>query len=212
MAPGNVGGIHWGGMCYDPVNGWLITNINRVAAVIHMLPREQEARLEKEQPGMMRAETGRQEGTPYIMKRDYLFKADQRGMILQTEPPWGTLVAIDLHTGEKKWEVPLGYMLDPGKFPGAEKWGSLNFGGAIVTGGGLVFVAASMDGHFRAFDRRTGGVLWEFALPAGGQATPMSYSIDGRQYVVIAAGGHGKLKTRMGDYLMAFALPDTKGK
>ena len=212
MAPGNVGGIHWGGMCYDPVNGWLITNINRVAAVIHMLPREQEARLEKEQPGMMRAETGRQEGTPYIMKRDYLFKADQRGMVMQTQPPWGTLVAIDLHTGQKKWEVPLGYMMDPGKFPGAEKWGSLNFGGAIVTGGGLVFVAASMDGHFRAFDRRTGGVLWEFALPAGGQATPMSYSIDGRQYVVIAAGGHGKLKTRMGDYLMAFALPDTRGK
>jgi quinoprotein glucose dehydrogenase len=207
MAPGNVGGIHWGGMCYDPVNEWLITNINRVAAVIHMLPRDQEARLEKEQPSMMRAETGRQEGTPYIMKRDYLFKIDSRGIIMQTQPPWGTLVAIDLHTGLQKWEVPLGYMLDPGKFPGAEKWGSLNFGGAIVTGGNLVFVAASLDGHFRAYDRRTGAVLWEFALPAGGQATPMSYSIGGRQYVVIAAGGHGKLKTRQGDYLMAFALP-----
>ena len=207
MAPGNVGGIHWGGMCYDPVNGWLITNINRVAAVIHMLPRDQEARLEKEQPSMMRAETGRQEGTPYIMKRDYLFKIDSRGIIMQTQPPWGTLVAIDLHTGLKQWEVPLGYMLDPGKFPGAEKWGSLNFGGAIVTGGNLIFVAASLDGHFRAYDRRTGAVLWEFALPAGGQATPMSYSIGGRQYVVLAAGGHGKLKTRQGDYLMAFALP-----
>jgi quinoprotein glucose dehydrogenase len=212
MAPGNVGGIHWGGMCYDPVSGWLITNINRIAAVIHMLPREQVDRLEKEQPAMMRAETGRQEGTPYIMKRDYLFKANQRGMLMQTQPPWGTLVAIDLHTGQKKWEVPLGYMLDPKKFPGAENWGSLNFGGAIVTGGGLVFVAASMDGHFRAFDRRTGKVMWEFELPAGGQATPMSYSIDGRQYVVIAAGGHGKLKTRMGDYLMAFALAEKKGK
>ncbi|HXB92929.1 MAG TPA: PQQ-binding-like beta-propeller repeat protein, partial [Puia sp.] len=207
MAPGNVGGIHWGGMCYDPVNGWLITNINRVAAVIHMLPREEEARLEKEQPTVMRAETGGQEGTPYIMKRDYLFKVDSRGIIMQTQPPWGTLVAIDLHTGEKKWEVPLGFMMNPATFPGAERWGSLNFGGAIVTGGGLIFVAASMDGHFRAFDRRTGAILWDFALPAGGQATPMSYSIDGRQYVVIAAGGHGKLHTRQGDYLMAFALP-----
>jgi quinoprotein glucose dehydrogenase len=210
MAPGNVGGINWSGMCFDPVHGWLITNINQVAAVIRMLPREKIADLEKEQAVMMRAETGRQVGTPYIMKRDYLFKADSRGMVMQTKPPWGTLVAIDLRTGLKKWEVPLGYMLDPAKFPGAEKWGSLNFGGAIVTGGNLVFVAASLDGHFRAFDSRTGAVLWEFALPAGGQATPMSYSIDGRQYVVIAAGGHGKLKTRQGDYLMAFALPASR--
>jgi quinoprotein glucose dehydrogenase len=207
MAPGNVGGINWSGMCYDPVHGWLITNINRVAAIIRMLPREKVPELEREKATMMRAETGRQEGTPYIMKRDYLFKVDSRGIIMQTRPPWGTLVAIDLHNGMTKWEVPLGYMLDPAKFPGAEKWGSLNFGGAIVTGGNLVFVAASMDGHFRAFDSRTGAILWEFALPAGGQATPMSYSLDGRQYVVIAAGGHGKLKTRQGDYLMAFALP-----
>jgi quinoprotein glucose dehydrogenase len=73
-----------------------------------------------------------------------------------------------------------------------------------------VFVAASIDGHFRAFDSRTGQVLWEYALPAGGQATPMSYVLDGRQYVVIAAGGHGKLKTKMGDYLMAFALPSPR--
>jgi quinoprotein glucose dehydrogenase len=141
------------------------------------------------------------------MKRDYLFKADDRGRVMQTKPPWGTLVAIDLHTGEKKWEVPLGYMLDPALYPEARQWGSINFGGAIVTGGNLIFVAASIDGHFRAFDSRTGKVLWEYALPAGGQATPMSYVLDGRQYVVIAAGGHGKLKTKMGDYLMAFALP-----
>jgi quinoprotein glucose dehydrogenase len=97
-------------------------------------------------------------------------------------------------------------MMDPTRYPGAEKWGSVNFGGAIVTKGGLIFVAASMDGHFRAFDRKTGQVLWEFALPASGQATPMSYTLDGKQYVVIAAGGHGKLGTKQGDYVMAFAL------
>jgi quinoprotein glucose dehydrogenase len=97
-------------------------------------------------------------------------------------------------------------MLDPAKFPGAEHWGSLNFGGAIVTGGGLIFVAASMDGHFRAFDSQTGKLLWESALPAGGQATPMSYSLDGKQYVVIAAGGHGRIHTKQGDYVIAFAL------
>ncbi len=207
MAPGNVGGINWSGMCYDPVNGWLITNVNLVPAVIRMIPRDSIDMVERTEPSVLRAETGRQLGTPYIMKRDYLFKADERGFVMQVKPPWGTLVAIDLHTGLKQWEVPLGYMLDPAKYPGAEKWGSLNFGGAIVTGGNLIFVAASLDGHFRAFDRQTGKVLWEYALPAGGQATPMSYSLDGKQYVVIAAGGHGRLHTKQGDYLMAFALP-----
>jgi quinoprotein glucose dehydrogenase len=98
-------------------------------------------------------------------------------------------------------------MMDPAKFPDAKKWGSVNFGGAIVTAGHCIFVAGSMDGHLRAFDSRTGQVIWEYALPAGGQATPMTYSLDGKQYVVIAAGGHGKLGTKLGDYLLAFALP-----
>lgn len=207
MAPGNVGGIHWGGMCYDPEQGLLVTNINRLAALIRIIPREQVDQIAKDSPGELRAEIGRMKGTPYIMTRDYLFKPGKDGLMMQTKPPWGTLLAIDLHTGRKKWEVPLGYMLDTLKYPGAAQWGSLNFGGAIVTAGGLVFVAASMDGHLRAFDTRTGAMLWEFQLPAGGQTTPMSYAIDGKQYVVIAAGGHGKLRTKQGDYVMAFALP-----
>ena len=206
MVPGNVGGINWSGMCYDPVSGQLITNINRVPAVIRMIPRDTLEFVERQSQEILRAETGQQTGTPYIMKRVYLFKADKRGIIMQVKPPWGTLLAIDLHTGRKQWEVPLGYMLDPAKYPGAEHWGSVSFGGAIVTGGNLIFIAGSMDGHFRAFDRRTGKVLWEFALPASAQATPMSYSLDGKQYVVIAAGGHGKLGTKEGDYVMAFAL------
>jgi quinoprotein glucose dehydrogenase len=207
MVPGNVGGINWSGMCYDPVSGWLVTNINRIPAIIRMIPRDSIDLVERAEPSVLRAETGRQTGTPYIMKRDYLLKGDMRGFIMQVKPPWGTLVAVDLRSGEKKWEVPLGYMMDPAKYPGAENWGSINFGGAIVTGGNLIFVAGSIDGHFRAFDRRTGKVLWEYALPASAQATPMSYSLDGKQYVVIAAGGHGKLHTKQGDYLLAFALP-----
>ena len=206
MVPGNVGGINWSGMCYDPASGQLITNINRVPAVIRMIPRDTLEFVERQNQEILRAETGRQTGTPYIMKRVYLFKSDNRGIIMQVKPPWGTLLAIDLHTGRKQWEVPLGYMLDPAKYPGAEQWGSVSFGGAIVTGGNLIFIAGSMDGHLRAFDRRTGKVLWAFALPASAQATPMSYSLDGKQYVVIAAGGHGKLGTKEGDYVMAFAL------
>jgi quinoprotein glucose dehydrogenase len=207
VTPGNVGGINWSGMCYDPVSGWLYTNINRIPAVIRLIPRDSVDLVERAEPAVLRAETGRQTGTPYVMKRDYLFKTDQRGFIMQVQPPWGTLVAINLHDGSKKWEVPLGYMMDPAKFPDAKKWGSVNFGGAIVTAGHCIFVAGSMDGHLRAFDSRTGQVIWEYALPAGGQATPMTYSLDGKQYVVIAAGGHGKLGTKLGDYLLAFALP-----
>lgn len=206
MAPGNVGGINWSGMCYDPVNGCLYTNINLIPAVIRMIPRDSLDLVERQDQAVLRAETGRQTGTPYVMKRDYLFKADERGFVMQVKPPWGTLVAIDLHNGEKKWEVPLGYMMDPAKYPDAKKWGSINFGGAIVTAGDCIFVAGSIDGHFRAFDRRTGAMLWEYALPAAGNATPMTYSLDGKQYVVIAAGGHGKLHTKQGDYVMAFAL------
>jgi len=207
MTPGNAGGIHWGGMCFDNAQNILITNINRLPAIIRMLPRDSVRAMESADQELLRAETGRQRGTPYMMKRTYLFKIADGQPVMQFNPPWGTLVAIDMLTGHKKWEVPLGYMMDTVKYPGAAHWGSLNFGGAIVTAGNLCFVAASMDGHLRAFNSQTGRVCWEYALPAGGQATPMSYEVNGKQYVLIAAGGHGKLGTRMGDAVVAFALP-----
>ena len=129
------------------------------------------------------------------------------GLLMQTPPPWGTLVALNLKKGTLEWEVPLGYMMDPAKYPDAKKWGSLNFGGAITTAGGLVFVAASLDGHLRAFSTKDGSTQWEVPLPASGQATPMTYQVNGQQYVVIAAGGHGKLGTKLGDYVVAYKLP-----
>jgi quinoprotein glucose dehydrogenase len=97
-------------------------------------------------------------------------------------------------------------MMDPSKYPDAIKWGSINFGGAITTAGGLVFIASSMDGFIRAFNTSNGEMLWQAELPAGGQATPMTYELNGKQYIVIAAGGHGKLGTKLGDYLVAYAL------
>lgn len=121
------------------------------------------------------------------------------------KPPWGTLNAIDLNTGEYKWTVPLG------EWPqlaakGVPKTGTENYGGPVVTAGGLVFIAASRDEHLRAFDRKTGKELWKAKLPAAGYATPATYSANGRQYVVIACGG-GKIGTKSGDAYIAFALP-----
>jgi quinoprotein glucose dehydrogenase len=120
-------------------------------------------------------------------------------------PPWGTLSAIDLDGGEILWQIPLG------EFPeltakGIPPTGTENYGGPIVTAGGLIFIAATKDEKFRAFDKETGESLWETELPAGGYATPSTFEIDGKQYVVIATGG-GKMGTKSGDSYVAFALP-----
>jgi quinoprotein glucose dehydrogenase len=121
------------------------------------------------------------------------------------KPPWGTLNAIDLNTGEYLWRVPLG------EYPelmaqGLAPTGTENYGGPLVTAGGLVFIGASKDEMFRAFDSRTGRELWRVQLPAGGYATPATYEVGGRQYIVIACGG-GKMGTKSGDAYVAFALP-----
>ena len=203
--PGNVGGMNWSGASFDPERNLLITNTNRIAALITLFPKSGNTH-QSVNAAMPRAEVAPQEGTPYIMSRDYFFGVENGQFIMQTKPPWGTLAAVDLKTGQLKWEVPLGFMMDPQKYPDAPKWGSINFGGAITTAGGVAFIAASMDNFIRAFDTNTGQVLWEAELPASGQATPMTYTINGKQYVVIAAGGHGKLGTKLGDYVVAFAL------
>jgi quinoprotein glucose dehydrogenase len=147
-------------------------------------------------------------GTPYILRRTYLVDL-AKGKLPYTKPPWGTLAAVNLQRGGLQFEVPLGTMLDPAQYPEAAHWGSINLAGPMTTAGGLVFVAASMDEHLRAFDVETGHLLWQSRLPAGGQATPMTYMIDGTQYVVQAAGGHAQLGTTLGDYVVAYALPET---
>jgi quinoprotein glucose dehydrogenase len=122
------------------------------------------------------------------------------------KPPWGTLNAIDLNTGEIIWKVPLGEYEELTK-RGIPPTGTQNLGGTLVTAGGLIFVGATKDEKFRAIDKKTGKILWETRLPAGGYANPSTYEIEGKQYVVIAAGGGGKNVTKTGDSFVAFSLP-----
>ncbi|HWN02633.1 MAG TPA: pyrroloquinoline quinone-dependent dehydrogenase [Candidatus Dormibacteraeota bacterium] len=212
--PGNAGGVNWGSSAYDPVRHLLFMNTNRLAMTVRLIPHERLA-LEATQgtpEERLRAELALQAGTPYAMRRAPLLSPSGTPC---NPPPWGTLVAVDLFSGRTAWDVPLGSVVS-GDFkrllvrlfrPALLDNGSPNFGGPIATAGGLVFTAASMDNHLRAFDSDTGRALWKYELPAGGQATPMTYRVDGRQYLVIAAGGHGKLGTKLGDYVVAFALP-----
>jgi quinoprotein glucose dehydrogenase len=122
------------------------------------------------------------------------------------KPPWGTLNAVDLTTGKLLWKVPLGEFTELTK-KGIPVTGTENYGGPLVTRGGLVFIAATKDEKIRAFDKRTGKIVWEAPLPAAGYATPATYSIDGKQYVVIACGG-GKIGSKSGDSYVCFGLPD----
>jgi len=197
--PGNVGGVNWGSATYDPQRHLLVTNTNRLVAWVKLIPREKfDAETNKQQDNRIYGEFGEQKGAPYGLYRTFLFSPS--GLPCNA-PPWGTTKAVDLYSGKQVWDAPLGTLV-----PG-EQTGSINLGGPMATAGGLVFTSAATDLYLRAFDIGSGRELWKYQLPAGGQATPMTYVLKGKQYVVIAAGGHGKLGTKLGDYVLAFTLP-----
>jgi quinoprotein glucose dehydrogenase len=196
--PGNVGGVNWGSAAWDPVRHVLLANTNRVAAVARLIPRE-DLMAAYEHPNEMAwgGEFARQRGTPYAMHRDWLVSPS--GLPCNA-PPWGALVAFDVNTGKLRWET------GEGSLGTGAPVGSINLGGPMATAGGLVFSAATLDPHLRAFDSDTGKEIWTVELPASAQSTPMTYEWAGKQYVVICAGGHGKMKSKMGDAVVAFAL------
>ncbi|MDE1173498.1 MAG: pyrroloquinoline quinone-dependent dehydrogenase [Parvibaculaceae bacterium] len=202
LYPFTGGGANWGGMAYDPVRQIAIVNVSRLAHVITLFPAaEYKGRKEVDET----SEISPQRGARFGMRRD-LFTSPLG--LPCSPPPWGALVAVDLKSGEIKWNETLGSLpvALPVELPFG--WGSPSFGGPLVTQTGLVFLAATMDSRFRAFDIETGKVLWTAVLPAGGQATPMSYEWKGRQYVLIAAGGHARSGTALGDEIVAYALPE----
>ena len=198
--PGNAGGVNWSSSAFDPQRHLLIMNTNHLAMWVKLIEREKLAKAyDERKENRMEGEFARQTGAPYGMYREPFLSPSAQ--LPCTPPPWGTVEAVDLFSGKKMWDVPLGsYSKD-------QQSGTINFGGPIVTAGGVVFAAAAMDNFIRAFDSETGREIWKFELPASAQATPMSHSIGGKQYLVVAAGGHGKLGTKQGDYVVAFSLP-----
>ena len=204
-SPGYAGGVNWGSTAFDSERQLVIAAVNHIPMVVTLIPRARfdEARRSDAWPD---SDFAAQTGTPYGVRREVL--ASPFGLPC-TAPPWGTLAAIDLRRNAIRWQVMLGSTRDRTPwFVPAPTLGMPNMGGPMVTDGALAFIGAATDNYLRAFDIETGRELWKGRLPAGGQATPMSYEANGRQFVVIAAGGHGKLGTKRGDYVVAFALPE----
>jgi quinoprotein glucose dehydrogenase len=205
LVPGNIGGMAWGGEAFDPIHRLLIVPVNQLPSEARLIPRakfDEEAKRGREVGGDW--EYARQAGTPYGMARRFVLSPKRVPCIA---PPWSMLKAIDADTGELRWQVPLGDLPWLTKVPGSDKWGSISLGGPIVTAGGLVFIGSTVDPAIRAFDAATGRELWKATLPASARSTPMTFrGPDGKQYVLISAGGHGITGLPLGDALVAFRL------
>jgi len=200
--PGGAGGMNWGGGAVDPTTGTLYVPNFQIPQVIKLVPRE--GPVDPRRPGQG-AEEGPfpMRGTPYVVHLSFLLSPWGAPC---SPPPWATFSAVNLSTGTVKWQVTLGTIENLHPLAPPIKLGAPFSGGPIVTAGGIVFMAGTADKHIRAFDTETGDELWTASLPASGMAVPMTYSIHGKQYVVIAAGGNNLFPGPMGDSLVAFAL------
>jgi quinoprotein glucose dehydrogenase len=214
---GYNGGSDWGGVALDPNRGVIIANYNDMPNYNRLVSREEANRLgwtpRKQARGRIGGAEGAgdpQAGTPYAINVNAGWRLPGTGLLCK-QPGYGGIRAIDLKTGRTLWDRPLGEARTNGPFGIPSLLpipiGTPNNGGAVVTAGGLIFIAAATDNLIRAIDIETGKVLWTDKLPAGGQATPMTYEADGRQFLAIVAGGHHFMETPIGDDVIAYALP-----
>lgn len=217
--PGYNGGSDWGGVAVDPVRGIIVANYNDMPNYTRLIPRAEVDKLGWYAKGDPRAGPAKdsaegdkdpQLGVPYGVQVNAGWRIPFTGMLCK-QPPYGGIRAIDIRTGKTLWDRPLGIARRNGPFGIASHLpitiGTPNNGGSVVTASGLVFVAAATDDLIRAIDLRTGKVLWQAPLPGGGQATPMTYTSGGKQFLVIMAGGHHFMGTPISDALLAYALP-----
>ena len=209
MYPGSLGGPNWGGGALLEQDGSLLVNVNNVAFTGRLIPTPGQldpAARKRDHPAAGHRMQVSMQGTPYTVEIGSL--QSPLG-IPCNPPPWGKLARVDLYRGTIDWEVALGsvHEMGPVTAPFHIEWGTPNLGGGIATAGGLFFIGATMDRQFRAFDVDSGETLWRYTLPVDATATPMTYMHQGRQYVVVNAGGHHMFGRGHGDYLYAFALP-----
>jgi quinoprotein glucose dehydrogenase len=224
--PGQIGGANWGSSAFDPETSILYTRVSSLAFLVKQIAKPVgsepwvsvkelwmeeapawlggyptlQSQLNTPDSGGEQRDESRQEQTPYRLARQALMTPSE---VPCAPTPFGSIVAVNLDTGKKLWSVPHGEMVkgEPG---------SVGVGGVIVTAGGLLFAASTNDAYLRAYDSKTGKELWRGALPAAANATPMTYSVHGRQFVVIVAGGHGFMGRGKSDAVIAFALPEQR--
>ncbi len=230
--PGYNGGSDWGGIAVDPVRGVIVANYNDMPNHNRLVPRAEADRqgwfsrddpryIEREKEAANRGGSlikstaegagDPQTGVPYAINVNAGWRVKFTGLLCK-EPPYGGMRTIDLRTGRTLWDRPFGTARKNGPFAIPSmlplEIGTPNNGGSVVTAGGLIFIAAATDDLIRAIDIETGETVWSDVLPAGGQANPMVYEEDGRQYLVIMAGGHHFMETPIGDHVIAYALPE----
>jgi quinoprotein glucose dehydrogenase len=204
--PGNLGMFEWGGIAVDPERQIAIANPMAIPFVSKLIPRGPDNPDAPNQSHPVGSEIGVQPmyGTPYgVVLHPFLSPIGLPCM----RPPWGYMAAIDLKTMRIAWMHRNGTIRDQAPLPIPIRMGVPSLGGPMVTAGGVAFLTGTQDYYIRAYDVTDGRQLWEDRLPAGGQSTPMTYAIDGHQYVVTAAGGHGSFGTKIGDYVIAYRLP-----
>jgi quinoprotein glucose dehydrogenase len=203
LTPAPAGGPNWGGGAYDPSSHIMVVPSSRVPMIVTLVPREKIKLDENEAIETRSAMTFPTAGTPYVTKLEPLLSPAGSPC---TAPPWAALTAVDLSTGTKVWEVPLGSIEKLAPVPIDWELGTPGAGGPLVTAGGLAFIGFTLDDKLRAFDLHTGKTLWKAELPFDGMATPVSYEANGEQYVVITAGGHSMYGTPLGDAVVAYKL------